>query len=199
MILAWLRESLCSSGAEELCWTLVYTCLSSHPSSSLGFGGWSPICYYAGNSPSSEHHLMKPPAADHYCLFLMCGNDAELKSPLLSLMSSVQCLLCKTTCSKPHRCCTRLHNSGFKSCHVGVHALSALEEAQIVPCNSLCFKALGNIKACPSPMSAVTSYAHHWNTHSVWEKLMIVEGESTLNVNKRSPLYLLHISQSCGL
>ena len=111
---------------------------------------------------------MKPPPADHYSLFLMQRKDAGLKSPLLSLMSSVQRVLYETICSKPRWCCTGLHNSGFRSCHVGVHALPALEEAQTVPCNSLCFKALGNIlKACPSPMSAVTSFARHWNTHTV--------------------------------
>lgn len=160
-------ESLCSSGTEERRQTLVYSCPSSHPSSSLGFGGCSPTCYYW----ASEHHLMKPPPADHYCLFVMQRQDAGLKSPLLSLMSSVQPVLYKTICSKPCLCRTGLHNSGFRSCHVGVHALSALEEAQTVPCNSLCFKALGNIlKACPSPMSAVTSFARHWNTHSVWER-----------------------------
>lgn len=64
---------------------------------------------------------------------------------------------------------------------------SALEEAQTVPCNSLSFKALGNfLKACPSPMSAVTSFARHWNIHCVGE-VMTVKGESTHNVNLLSP------------
>lgn len=150
---------------------MVYSCPSSHPSSSLGFEGCGPMCYCAGNGPSSEHHLMKAPTADHYSLFLMQRKDAGVKLPLLSLMSSVQRVLYKSICSKPRWCCAGLHNSGFRSCHVGVHAPSALEEAQTVPCNSLCFKALGSIlKACPSPMSAVTSFARHWNTHSVWER-----------------------------
>lgn len=162
-------ESLCNSGTEEQHQTLV--CPSSHPSSSLGFGGRGPMCYCAGNSPSSKRHLMKPPPADHYSLFLMQRKDAGLKLPLFSLMSSVHHVLYKTICSKPCWHCTGLHNSGFRSCRVGVHSLSSLEEAQAVPCNSLCFKALGSIlKACPSPMSAVTSFARHWNTHSVWER-----------------------------
>lgn len=49
--------------------------------------------YCAGNGPSSEHHIMKLPAADYYSLFLIQTTDAGLKSPLLSLMSSVQCVL----------------------------------------------------------------------------------------------------------
>lgn len=110
-----------------------------------------------------------------------------MKSPFLSLMSSVQHVLYETICSKPRCCYTGLHNSGFRSCHVGVHALSKLEEAQTVPCNSLCFKGLGTIlKACPSPVSAVTSFACHWNTQCVGE-VTTVEGESTHNVNILSP------------
>lgn len=123
--------------------TMVYSCPSSHPSPSLVFRGCSPPCCCTGNHLSSVHHLMKRPAADDYPFFLIQRKDAGLKSSLLSLMSSVQPVLYEIICSKPCRCCTVLHNSGFRSCHVGVHALSALEEAQTVPCNSLCFQALG--------------------------------------------------------
>lgn len=81
------------------------------------------MSYCAGKGLFFEHHLMKPSAADHYSLFSLQRRHEGLKSSSLSLTNSVQCVLYEPTCSKPHWCCTGLHNSGFRSCHVGVPAL----------------------------------------------------------------------------